>query len=175
MLSRRRLLVLGASGGALLALGGVGLSWQPGVSHPPRRALTAFGPREFSTLWAVAERVCPGRDGWPPASRLDVAEKVDALVGGLHPGDRSDLNRLLQLLENGAAGLLLDGQPAPFTARSPEAQDATLDGWRHSALTLRRTGYKALTGLIAATYYAQPEVWPLVGYPGPPVHLLRRP
>ena len=42
-----------------------------------------------------------------------------------------------------------------------------------SRLAVRRTGYQALKRLACAMYYASPEVYGSVGYPGPPVELVR--
>jgi len=65
-------------------------------------------------------------------------------------------------------GLVLAGSPTPFTRCSPAAQDARLETWRHSRVALLRSGYQALKRLTQATYYSSPEVYALVGYPGPP-------
>ena len=68
----------------------------------------------------------------------------------------------------GLVGALVAGSPRPFTRAAPEEQDARLEAWRRSRLALLRSGYQALKRLAHATYYSSPEVYALVGYPGPP-------
>jgi len=60
-------------------------------------------------------------------------------------------------------------QATPFTRLEADEMDARLNAWRTSRLALLRSGYQALKRLAQATYYSSPEVYPLVGYPGPPV------
>jgi len=158
----------GLGGAVALAAGGVGLSLQRTRPRAPSRPLRALDERTFSILAAVADRVTPPREGFPAASELQVAEKIDELLTGVHPAVLEEITQVLHLLENGLAGLVLDGRPKPFTALSPQAQDEALQSWKRSRLGLRRTAYKALRGLCAAAYYASPEIYPAVGYPGPP-------
>ncbi|HZH04363.1 MAG TPA: hypothetical protein VEY30_11300, partial [Myxococcaceae bacterium] len=86
----------------------------------------------------------------------------------VHPQTVRELKLLLGLFENGLGNLLLGGRPRPFTAMVAEEQDRVLGEWRDSRLTFRRSGYQGLRGLVTATYYAAPETWAAVGYPGPP-------
>ena len=37
-----------------------------------------------------------------------------------------------------------------------------------SSVALRRTVFRALSGLVSSIYYGDPRTWPGVGYPGPP-------
>ncbi|MGC6491417.1 MAG: gluconate 2-dehydrogenase subunit 3 family protein [Myxococcota bacterium] len=171
-LTRRQLLGAGLGTAVLLAAGGIGLSLQPTRMVAPSRPLKALSPRAFSVLVAVADRVCPGTDAAPSATHIGVAELVDDLMGTMHPTDVAEFEQALQLLENGLAGLLLDGRPRTFTTCSKEEQDRVLENWRTSALTLRRKAFKALRGLCAAAFYGNPGAYPAVGYPGPPAQLL---
>ena len=84
------------------------------------------------------------------------------------PEARADFGKLLLLFENALAGLVFDGRARPFTRLPPEAQDQVLAHWRDSRLAVRRSGYAALRKLTQAAWYAAPEAWPDVGYPGPP-------
>lgn len=170
--SRRRFLQVSLAGAGLLALGGVGLSWQPTVLRTPSQPLRALSPRAYSVLAAVAERVCPGGDGLPSATEIDVASLIDGLLATMHPGVAGELERVLGLMENAVAGLVFDGNPRPFTASSPAVQDAVLDAWRTSRLSLRRQAFGAVKGLVASAYHAHPATFAGVGYPGPPPGLL---
>lgn len=167
-ISRRHLLQVGLGGAGLLAVGGLGLSMQDSVLREPGRPLQVLDTLEYSVMSAVAERICPAGDGFPGGSTLDVAYGIDTFVARLDPAAGTELKALLRLLENAVAGLLLDGRPRPFTACSPEVQDATLEAWRQSRIQLRRSGMKVLVGLCSSTYYSDPRVYSHVGYPGPP-------
>ncbi|AKU93258.1 gluconate 2-dehydrogenase subunit 3 family protein [Vulgatibacter incomptus] len=167
-ITRRAVLKYGLGGALALSAGGVGLSFQRTASRTPSRPLRALDPRSFAILAAVAERISPAGDGFPAASELEVAEAIDGLLATSHPAVLDEVKQLLALVENGLAGMLLDGRPQPFTSLSPDDQDRALLAWRRSSLGLRRTAYKALHGLCAAAYYASPRIYPQVGYPGPP-------
>ncbi len=167
-LTRRTLLRYGLGGALALAAGGLGLALFPGQSRAPRRPLQALTERDYAILAAIADRLCPGAPGLPSAGELDVAGHVDALMARLHPADVAEFQQLLALFENALVRALLHGSPVPFSRAAPAVQDASLEAWRTSALPFRRLAFKALRGLVAATYWAQPETWPHIGYPGPP-------
>lgn len=155
-------LILAAGGGTFLAtrrtraVSGLG----------PLQVLT---PEEATVVLAVANRIVPERVGFPRPLEVGVPRKVDALVSGLHPGTQKEIRRLLNLFESALAGALFEGQLRPFTACSPWEQDDRLRGWAQSRVTLRRSGFRALKKLVAATYYSSPETWPAIRYPGPPM------
>ena len=167
-ISRRRLIQRGLAGGALLAAGGVALSLQSSVLRPPSGSLEVLNELEFSVLSAVADRITPGSDGAPKASELGVPEMIDSVLARMPPADVADMKKVLSALESAPLGLLFDLRPRPFTASSPEAQNATLEGWRDSWITVRRSGYKALHKVCTSAYWGRPETFALSGYPGPP-------
>jgi hypothetical protein len=171
--SRRGLLKKGLLGGALLLVGGalpIGLRGSR-LGPAPKAPLALLSPEEHAVFAAVAARVVPG-DGappaWPSAETLDCAGKADALLARVHPAMGKEFKQLLRLFENGLTGLLSTGRPTPFTRLSAAEQDARLEAWRRSRIALFRTGYQAMARLAHATYYSSPEVYPLLGYPGPP-------
>jgi len=170
---RRRLLKRGVVGGALLLVGGaVPLALRSTlVRRTPAHPLKLLSLEEHAVLAAVAARFAPG-DGagpaWPTADALDCAGKVDALLATAHPEVGAEFRQLLRLFESALFGLVTTGSPTPFTRLSPAAQDARLEAWHRSRLALLRSGYQALKRLSHATYYSSPEVYSLVGYPGPP-------
>jgi hypothetical protein len=170
---RRRLLKRGLLGGALLLVGGaVPLALRSTlVRGKPKGALKLLSEEEHAILAAVAARVAPGEGApptWPTAEALDCAGKVDALMATVHPAVGAEFRQLLHLFESGMFGLVFTATPTPFTRCTPAAQDARLQAWRTSRLALLRSGYQALKRLTHATYYSSPEVYALIGYPGPP-------
>jgi hypothetical protein len=171
--SRRRLLQRGLLGGALLLVGGaLPLALRSTlVRRRPRGTLRLLRSEEHAIFAAVAARLAPG-DGagprWPTADALDCAGKVDVLMATTNPEVGAEFRRLLRLFESALFGLALTGTPTPFTRLDPAAQDVRLEAWRGSRMALLRSGYQALKRLAHATYYSSPEVYALVGYPGPP-------
>jgi hypothetical protein len=170
---RRSLLKRGLLGGVLLAIGGaIPLSLRSTrLGSPPRQPLKLLSVEEHAVLAAVAARLVPGPSAgprWPTAEALDCAGKVDALLARIHPEAGAEFKQLLHLVENALGGLLIAGSPTTFTHAAPAEQDARLDAWRTSHLALLRSGYQAVKRLVHASYYSAPEVYALVGYPGPP-------
>ncbi|GEJ56806.1 gluconate 2-dehydrogenase subunit 3 family protein [Anaeromyxobacter diazotrophicus] len=169
--SRRSFLRRGLFGAALLALGSAGFfaTRKTRLAAEGTSGLEVLSPEEASVLLAVADRLVPERPGFPRPRALGLAARMDAVVAMAHPATQLELKRLVRLFESAAAGLLLDRQPRTFTASSAAEQDLRLDAWAKSRFALRRTGFHALKRLVHASYYASPETWAAVGYPGPPI------
>ncbi len=165
-MNRRTFIRRGLVGGLLLAVGGsVGLlAWPSDQRLRPRRPLQALDARQFAVLAAVAARTV----GAPHADPITIAERVDAQMALAPPEARADFGKLLLLFENALAGFVFDGRARPVTRLGPEAQDAVLAHWRDSRLAVRRSGYAVLRKMTQAAWYAAPEAWADVGYPGPP-------
>jgi hypothetical protein len=162
-LSRRALFRYGAASALLVAAAD-----GPIARAQPAPGLALLSPGERDTLVAAAERIVPGGDGLPAPGDIGVAAKVDAAMTLLHPADVEEIRQGLMLLESAVVGLLLDARPTRFTDCDPAARDEALADWRSSRITLRRKAFKAIHGLISAAYWASPEVYPGIGYPGPP-------
>lgn len=167
---RRALLRGGLASGALLALGGVGLALQPTRrGDAPAEALRILSEDEHAILAAVARRVCPEpRPDVPGADAIGVALLADRMLEPADPEIVAGVKSALALFESGLVGALFLERARPFTQLSPEQQDAVLVTWRDSSVALRRTVFRALSGLVSSIYYGDPRTWPGVGYPGPP-------
>lgn len=168
--SRRRLLRGSLVGGALLGLGGVGLGLYPTRrGAPPAEPLRALTEDEHAIVAAVARRVCPapGPDV-PGADAIGVALLCDRLLDRSDPEVLAGLKSALALFENALTGALFFERAQPFTHLSAQEQDGVLSAWRDSSVALRRTVFRALSALTSSIYYADPRVWPGIGYPGPP-------
>lgn len=174
--TRRNLLRGGLAGGALLALGGVGLAlWPTRRGAPPSEPLRVLSEDEHAILAAVAARICPqpGPDV-PGADALEIALAADRLFELAGPEATAGAKSALALFESGLAGALFFEHARPFTQLSGEDQDAVLLAWRDSSVGVRRTVFRALSALTASLYYCDARTWPGVGYPGPPDrHALR--
>jgi hypothetical protein len=167
---RRGFLKKGLLGGAILAVGGA--AWL--ATRKTRPAPELGGPfqvlsaAEATVVLAAASRFIPEHWRFPGPGQVGVPRKVDAILEMADPATQKEVKRLLGLLENALAGLVLDGQFRTFTASPPEEQDRRLQAWAASRLTVRRTGFRALQKMVFAAYYASPETYGAVGYPGPP-------
>jgi len=173
-LDRRRFLKRGLAGGAILiAAGTLPFAFRTtSIARRPRGPLRLLSIEEYAVLDAIAARIVPGDQPgkpWPSAYDLDCAGKIDALMATLHPEVGSDFRRLLRLIESGLLATFIAGSPRPFTRAAPHEQDARLEAWRRSRLALLRSGYQAVKRLVHAAYYSSPEIYALIGYPGPPV------
>jgi hypothetical protein len=167
--SRRGLLKKTLGGAALLAVAGaVPLALRKTKLRVHEHALQFFTPAEYSIWAAVAGRILTDS---PP--QLDVAAKADAFLAPLPAADAKDLKQLLALFDNALFSFLTLGPATPFTQQTSAQQDRHLAAWAHSRLAVRRTGYQALKRLACAMYFASPETYASVGYPGPPVELVR--
>ena len=158
----------GLFGTGMLAVSGIGLSFQSTVYRSPKVTLKALSDREYSIIAAAADRICPQISDMPSAQALMVADHLDGAVYKMHPAAAAEFKQLLALLENPIVGMVFEQRMRPFTACEPEVQDRVLKAWQHSRFSLRRTGFRAIAGLCMAGYWSQPETWSSLGYPGPP-------
>ena len=172
MLTRRMMLKYGFFGAGILAAGGIGLSLQSTKMIQASTSLQVLTETEFSILHAICERLLPQNGNFPAASELQIAEQIDSILNTADTFVQSEMKQVLQLIENALLGTLFDGHYKTFTQSTPEEQDKLLLSWQHSSLSLRRSAFKALNSLCGAAYYANPKTYSLVGYDGPPEHIL---
>ncbi|MCA1825684.1 MAG: hypothetical protein ABR567_04360 [Myxococcales bacterium] len=192
---RRGLLKKTLGGAALLvAAGAVPIALRRTRLRTPRSPLRFFTPAEYSIWAAVAERVLARdataataegdgvdqaalrgerRPAAPTPSEIDVAGKADAFLAPLPANDARDLKQLLALFDNALFSVVTGGPPRPFTQMDAAEQDAHLTRWETSRLAIRRTGFQAMKRLCCALYFSDPRTYASIGYPGPPVELVR--
>lgn len=160
--SRRTFIKTGLAGGTLLACAG----W-----------LNAAGPRvlkpdEREMLAAIASVLLAGALPVDAAARQQaVARTVDGIataVAGLSAATQKEVGELFGLLVLAPARYLLAGVAAPWREAAPGEIADFLESWRNSRLGLLQSGYLALHDLTFGAWYARPENWASIGYPGPP-------
>lgn len=167
--TRRTFLALGLGGAAALALGGVGLALRATVYRAPARPLQALSPRGYSILTAVAECMLDhGADELPSPADIELVEQIDAYLATVHPAVAAEVEQALFLLENAAAGALLEGRFTTFTGASRAQQHAILLGWSAASIPLFRKAYRGLHALVNGPYWGDPRTHAAIGYPGPP-------
>jgi hypothetical protein len=165
MTTRREFLRAGVLGGLLLGAMRMLPAYAAAASAPKlaadqREVLTAIAP----VLLAGALPEGPGRAEAVAA----VVDGVEQAVAGLPPHLRAELDQLFMLLTFGPTRWLIAGVDAPWARATTAEIGAFLESWRTSWLVLLQSGYHALHELIMAAWYARPEAWPALHYPGPP-------
>ena len=168
MLTRRRFLLVGVAGVAVLAA--TRLLERP--AGPPSPALRFLDRDSAALVGALVPVVLAGAIQAKGAERdaavRDIVEAFDRAVWGLAPAVRVEIDELLGLLRFAPSRYLLTGIGAPLEEAGEERIAQFLARWRASRFDLLRAGYQALTQLIQASWYGNAASWPAIGYPGPP-------
>ncbi|MEF8698410.1 MAG: hypothetical protein V5B32_04435 [Candidatus Accumulibacter sp. UW26] len=161
-MSRREFLQAGVAGSLLLSFSG----W---LNAAGGRALSAA---EREMLAALCNALL---DGALPAEHVQrqrlLAVTVDgiaATVAGLSPPTQQEIGELFGLLVLAPTRLLLAGVGRPWREASISEVGEFLQSWRTSRLGLLQSGYGALHDLTFGAWYAGPDTWEAIGYPGPP-------
>lgn len=164
--SRRRLLKLGAGTAAVLAVAGsAAWLWQPGWRTG---RLSAAGREVFRAVGrCVLEGSLP-KDAAAREAALDRhLDQLDLTIAGLHRAARAELSQLLGLLALAPGRRWFTGLRMEWAEAGIDALEPALRRMRGDAHPLRQQAYHALRDLSNAAYYAQPEHWGPMGYPGP--------
>ena len=163
-MQRRTLLKLGLLSTAVLVVAGA-VTLRPAfvdgkLIAPARRVMHAVAR-------AVLDGSLPSDPVAREAALTSHLTRLDATIGGFPAPVQAEISQLLTLLatspgRRGVANLAAGWEQATV----PELQ-AALQGMRVSRLALRQQAYHALRDLTNAAYYADPQAWALLGYPGP--------
>jgi hypothetical protein len=166
-MQRRTFLKTGVGGAVLLA---VAARLPAGPARAEGAAARALGASDRAVLAAIVPVMLAGAlPGEAEAHRKAVTSVVDGVsqtIAGMPPATRAELGELFVLLDLAPARRLLAGVSAPWPEASAEEIAAFLQKWRSSRFALLQSGYQALHDLIIAAWYAQPESWPAIQYPG---------
>ena len=168
MPSRRQFLKFGLGGGLLLVVAGAVRGerrYVPASGAEPHAVLDA-GDR--AVLAAIAPVLLEGA-GPVEANPDAVVGSVDRAVAGLPPHLQTEVKQLLALLGSWPGRRWVAGVRAPWGEASGPEIAAFLERWRFSGWRLQQQAYQALHELVFAAWYARPDTWPAIGYPGPPV------
>jgi hypothetical protein len=169
LVRRRQLIKLGIAGVALAAVAGVGLSFR----RPQVEADTGISAADADVLRAIAAAVLSASLSPDPKAR---AQQLDAHLAGLQltiaafpASTKAELSRLLAVLANPLGRFAVTGMRSDWNEARTEDVVAALQMMRRSKITLRQQSYHALRDLTNAVFYATPDNWALMGYPGPGV------
>jgi hypothetical protein len=168
MLSRRTFLKFGLAGGLLLAAAGAARSGRRYVPASGAEPLAVLAAGDRVVLAAIVPVLLEGAGA--VEGNLDaVVGSVDRAVTGLPPHLQAEVKQLLALLGSWPGRRLLAGVRAPWSEANRAEIAAFLERWRFSGWRLQQQAYQALHELVFAAWYARPDTWPAIGYPGPPV------
>lgn len=169
-MNRRGLLKLGV--GASLALGTVGIAATLTGCSPSRPASDYQVLRDIDL--PVLTALYPVLVGPHPALIADPAlidaalRQLDETLAHTSPSVQSDVRSILDLLTFAPSRGTLTGIWGDWQKVDPARIDAFLQRWRDSRLELLRASYKVLGQLLQMSWYALPQTWVALGYPGPP-------
>lgn len=164
-MQRRTLLKLGIGAAAVLAVAGGGVALlRPGLVDG---RMTSAGRSVFH---AVGRAVLDGSLPAQPAARdtalAALLDRLDETLAGLPQPTQAELSQVLALLAAPAGRIGLAGLRTDWPKASTVELQSALQGMRLSSLALKQQIYHALRDLTNAAYYADPQVWPLMGYSG---------
>lgn len=172
-LSRRSFLKLGLAGG--VALGATSLvAGLAGCGRREQAVAQGFmflRDADIELFRALTPVVLGDALPQDPAARIPLVTETLARLDGacfrLDPHGQAELIKLFDLLHLRVTRWLTTGVSAPWAEASAGEIENFLDRWRDSSITAFNGGYRFLTKLVAASFYAIPSTFPLAGYPGP--------
>lgn len=165
-MQRRRL--LGWGGAAVLAavLAGAGAaSLRPAIR---RGLLTADGQILVNALGqAILQGSLPEDNPAVALALTGLQKRFEELVQALPAHTQSDIEEMLVALNHPAGCRALMGHSIDWATASPQQVQTALTDMQKSDWSLRRQAYLALHDLIGGAYFAAPQTWAILGYPGP--------
>jgi hypothetical protein len=158
MTTRREFLKTGIAGGLLL---NIAACTRSPASGNQMAILTALVPVFLAGALPA--------DG--PAREALIARTVAGVgqaIAGLAPAAQKEIGELFDLLGFAPTRIITTAVWPDWPDASPPAIGSFLESWRHSRFALFRSAYAALHDLVFAAWYARPESWAAIAYPGPP-------
>jgi len=167
MASRRRFLKFGLAGALLLAAAGAARG-QPGYrAAGSTDTLQVLREADREVLAAITPAILAGTGATGPDLAAAIGS-VDRAVAGLPPHLQAEVQQLFALLASWPGRRWVAGVDMPWRQASVAEVSAFLERWRFSRWALLQQGYHALHDLVLAAWYARPDTWAAIGYPGPP-------
>ena len=162
MPSRRTFIKAGLVGGLILGAGG---AW-----YAATRETAPAGPLTRSTrsmFLAIVPVMLSGMLGDKDEPVEHVVDGVERAVAGLSSAAQAELAELFGLLGFYPARKLMTGIGEWHLATQADVE-SFLNRWRYHRFALFQGAYAALHDLVLGAWYAQPDSWESIGYPGPP-------
>lgn len=175
MFSRRQFIKTGIAGALLLAAAAM---FQKPLDRAGKQALVAGNPLDASlrtVIPAIAPVILQGAfpvAGTQRAAALErIARGVALAVGALGAASQKEVAELFALLAFAPTRIAVAGVTSSWDQAGAADIEGFLRRWQHSRLDLLQSGYQALHDLVLGAWYADPQSWAAIGYPGPPALL----
>jgi hypothetical protein len=167
MFTRRQFIQAGIAG--TIALGAAGaLTGCAGRSDGGPLALKDAHRAVFIALAPAVLAGALPTDGAGVEAVRRLIGRIERSIAGLSASAQQELGELLALLTFAPARVLVAGVIPSWEDTRPEQAAEFLQRWRFSRFALLQSAYHALHDLILGAWYADPESWGPIGYPGPP-------
>lgn len=167
MASRRRFLKFGVAGALVLAAAGAARAQPNYRAADGSGTLQVLSEADREVLAAITPAILAGTEA-TGASLAAAIGSVDRAVAGLPPHLQDEVRQLLALLASWPGRRWVAGVGVLWREASVAEVSAFLERWRFSRWALLQQGYHALHDLVLAAWYARPDSWAAIGYPGPP-------
>ena len=171
MFSRRQFIKTGIAGALLLAAAAY---CQKPLDRAGKQALVAGNPLDASlrtVIPAIAPVILQGAfpSGAERAAALErIVRGVTQAVGALSATSQKEVAELFALLAFAPTRIAVAGLTPAWDQAGATEIEGFLRRWQHSRLDLLKSGYQALHDLVLGAWYADPQSWTAIGYPGPP-------
>ena len=106
--------------------------------------------------------------GRRPLPRFLTFESIARTIAGLSVASQREIGELFGLLVLAPGRMVLAGVGKPWREASVDDVSVFLESWRTSRLALLQGAYAALHDLSFGAWYARPDTWDAIAYPGPP-------
>jgi hypothetical protein len=158
MTTRREFLKTGVAGALLLNLAACA-----GPRESDRRAVVLA-----ALIPVFLEGALPANGGTRGELITRTIAGVEKAIAGLSLATQKEIDELFDLLSFAPTRMIVAGVWSAWPEATPEAIGKFLESWRHSRFDLLKSGYAALHDLIFGAWYARPDTWAAIDYPGPP-------
>jgi hypothetical protein len=175
MTKRRTFLKAGVLGALALAAGGAVYRKMQGppplapaiLDTSARAVVAALVPAMLGPMLPAAHAGAGVGAGVERSAAITrTVDGVQQAIATLPLTTQKEVQDLFGLLSMAPTRRLLAGVPA-WPEASVEEVAAFLQSWRTHRLGMLRGAYAALHDLVLGAWYAQPDAWAAIGYPGP--------
>lgn len=163
MLHRRAFFKAGIVGSVVL---GGAYSITRSIDFKKHSEYTILDQDDVSNLLVLSSVILKG-SSVTKVSLSHVVKGVEEAILGLPPMVQKEIKELLLLLKWRPLRWLT-GRNSKWSEASQVELEQLLASWRLHRLQIFRGAYAALCELVNASFYAAPENWKGIGYPGPP-------
>lgn len=164
-MKRRTLFRLGLVGAVVLAGGGLLAVARPGWAGG---RLTPEGRALFAALApTVLEQLLPAAPDARASAIAAHLQRVEGTIAAFAPAIQAEIAQMLGLLLHPAGRVAFTGLRSEWTGADPAEVAAALQSLRGSTLELKQQVFHALRDLTVGAWFAGPDAWQAIGYPGP--------